>query len=85
MVLTHNANRLKSTPASWADFWDIKKLPGKCGLRKDAKYIPEFTLMADDMVPKDVHGVPATREDQDCTLEKLDEIKSSIRWWETGA
>ncbi|WP_215201953.1 extracellular solute-binding protein, partial [Escherichia coli] len=33
-VLAYNADKLKSAPTSWADFWDIKKFPGKRGLRK---------------------------------------------------
>ena len=37
-VLAYNADKLKSAPTSWADFWDIKKFPGKRGLRKGAKY-----------------------------------------------
>ena len=41
-VLAYNADKLKSAPTSWADFWDIKKFPGKRGLRKGAKYTPRI-------------------------------------------
>ena len=84
-VLAYNADKLKSAPTSWADFWDIKKFPGKRGLRKGAKYTLEFALMADGVAPKDVYGVLATKEGQDRAFKKLDEIKSSIQWWEAGA
>ncbi len=80
-VLAYNADKLKSAPTSWADFWDIKKFPGKRGLRKGAKYTLEFALMADGVAPKDVYGVLATKEGQDRAFKKLDEIKSSIQWW----
>ena len=41
--------------------------------------------MADGVAPKDVYGVLATKEGQDRAFKKLDEIKSSIQWWEAGA
>ncbi|MCY1355840.1 Bacterial extracellular solute-binding protein [compost metagenome] len=84
-VLAYNADKLKTAPASWADFWDTKQFPGKRGLRKGAKYTLEFALMADGVAPKDVYGVLATKEGQDRAFKKLDEIKPSIQWWEAGA
>ncbi|WP_437880221.1 ABC transporter substrate-binding protein [Pseudomonas sp. LRF_L74] len=84
-VLAYNADKLKSAPATWADFWDTKKFPGKRGLRKGAKYTLEFALMADGVAPKDVYSILATKDGQDRAFKKLDEIKSSIQWWEAGA
>lgn len=84
-VLAYNADKLKSAPASWADFWDVKKFPGKRGLRKGAKYTLEFALMADGVAPKDVYTVLATKEGQDRAFKKLDAIKPQIQWWEAGA
>ena len=55
-VLAYNADKLKSAPTSWADFWDTQKFPGKRGLRKGAKYTLEFALMADGVAPKDVYN-----------------------------
>jgi len=37
-VIAYNADKIKGEPKSWADFWDVKKFPGKRGLRKGAKY-----------------------------------------------
>ncbi|WP_448678897.1 ABC transporter substrate-binding protein [Pseudomonas nicosulfuronedens] len=84
-VLAYNADKLKTAPTSWADFWDTKQFPGKRGLRKGAKYTLEFALMADGVAPKDVYKVLATKEGQDRAFKKLDEIKPSIQWWEAGA
>nr|WP_294975657.1 ABC transporter substrate-binding protein [uncultured Pseudomonas sp.] len=84
-VLAYNADKLKTAPTSWADFWDTKKFPGKRGLRKGAKYTLEFALMADGVAPKDVYKVLATKEGQDRAFKKLDQIKPSIQWWEAGA
>lgn len=84
-VLAYNADKLKTSPTGWADFWDLEKFPGKRGLRKGAMYTLEFALMADGVAPKEVYKVLATREGQDRAFRKLDQIKPSIQWWEAGA
>ncbi|WP_066452981.1 ABC transporter substrate-binding protein [Castellaniella caeni] len=84
-VLAYNGDALKTAPTSWADFWDVKKFPGKRGLRKGAHYNLEFALMADGVAPKDVYTVLATPEGVDRAFKKLDELKPNIQWWEAGA
>ena len=84
-VLAYNADKLKSAPASWADFWDTEKFPGKRGLRKGAKYTLEFALMADGVRVKDVYKVLATKDGQNRAFRKLDQLKPHIQWWEAGA
>ncbi|MGE8406682.1 MAG: ABC transporter substrate-binding protein [Pseudomonas sp.] len=84
-VMAYNADKLKTAPTSWKDFWDTKTFPGKRGLRKGAKYTLEFALMADGVAPKEVYKVLGTKEGQDRAFKKLDELKPSIQWWEAGA
>jgi putative spermidine/putrescine transport system substrate-binding protein len=84
-TLAYNADKLKSAPTSWADFWNVKKYPGKRGLHKEAKYNLEFALMADGVAPKDVYKVLATPKGVDRAFKKLDELKPYIQWWEAGA
>lgn len=84
-VLSYNADKLASAPSGWVDFWDLKKFPGKRGLRKTAKFSLEFALMADGVPPSQVYQVLATKAGQDRAFAKLDQIKSSIQWWEAGA
>jgi putative spermidine/putrescine transport system substrate-binding protein len=84
-VMAYNADKLKVGPRTWADFWDVKKFPGKRGMRKGARYNLEFALMADGVAPKDVYKVLATKEGQDRAFKKLDELKPNIQWWEAGA
>lgn len=84
-VLAYNADKLATAPTGWADFWDLKKYPGKRGLRKTAKFSLEFALMADGVAPADVYKVLASKAGQDRAFAKLDEIKPSIQWWEAGA
>ncbi|MBI3900320.1 MAG: ABC transporter substrate-binding protein [Gammaproteobacteria bacterium] len=84
-VLAYNADKLKHTPTTWADFWDVKKIPGKRGMRKGARYNLEFALMADGVPAPDVYKVLSTPEGVDRAFRKLSELKPSIQWWEAGS
>ncbi|MGL5184426.1 ABC transporter substrate-binding protein, partial [Herbaspirillum huttiense] len=84
-VLAYNADKLKTAPTGWADFWDTKKYPGKRGMKKSAQYNLEFALMADGVPTKDVYKVLATKEGVDRAFKKLDQLKPNIQWWDAGA
>ena len=84
-VMAYNADKLKTPPVSWADFWDVKKFPGKRGMRKGARYNLEFALMADGVKTADVYKVLSTKEGAERAFKKLTELKPSIQWWEAGA
>jgi putative spermidine/putrescine transport system substrate-binding protein len=84
-VMAYNGDKLKDGPKTWADFWDVKKYPGKRGMRKGARYNLEFALMADGVKPGDVYKVLATKEGAERAFKKLGELKPSIQWWEAGA
>lgn len=84
-VLAYNGDKLKTAPTQWADFWDVKKFPGKRGMRKGARYNLEFALMADGVKPADVYKVLATKEGADRAFRKMTELKPNIQWWEAGA
>ncbi|WP_050570261.1 ABC transporter substrate-binding protein [Dickeya dadantii] len=84
-VLTYNANKLQQAPKSWADFWDVKNFPGKRALRKSAKFTLEIALLADGVKREEVYSVLATPAGVDRAFKKLDQIKSNIQWWESGA
>ncbi|MGG1949266.1 ABC transporter substrate-binding protein [Trinickia sp. NRRL B-1857] len=84
-AIAYNADKLKTAPTGWVDFWDVKKFPGKRALRKGARGNLEFALMADGVAPKDVYKVLATKAGQDRAFKKLDELKPNIQWWEAGA
>jgi putative spermidine/putrescine transport system substrate-binding protein len=85
MALAYDADRVKSAPRTWADLWDLKRYPGKRGLRRSAKYTLEIALLADGVEPRDVYHVLATRPGVDRAFKKLDQIKSHIVWWEAAA
>jgi len=84
-VLAYNGDKLKQAPSSWADFWDVKKYPGKRAMRKGARYNLEFALMADGVKPAEVYKVLATKEGADRAFRKMGELKPQIQWWEAGA
>ncbi|MDE1948521.1 MAG: ABC transporter substrate-binding protein [Burkholderiales bacterium] len=84
-VLAYNGDKLKTAPTSWADFWDVKKFPGKRAMRKGARYNLEFALMADGVKEADVYKVLATPAGADRAFKKLGELKPYIQWWEAGA
>ncbi|MGL5010112.1 MAG: ABC transporter substrate-binding protein, partial [Paracoccaceae bacterium] len=72
-------------PTTAADFFDLEKFPGKRGIRKGAKAVLEFALMADGVPAAEVYDVLGTPEGVDRALAKLDTIKSEVVWWEAGA
>ena len=85
MAIAYNGDNVARAPQGWNDFWDVQTFPGKRGLRKGAKYTLEFALMADGVRPSQVYSLLATEEGVQRAFKKLDEIKDSIQWWESGA
>lgn len=85
-IYAYDKTKIKGdAPKTMADFFDLKKWPGKRGLRKGAKVNLEFALMADGVPAKDVYKVMATKEGIDRAFKKLDTIKGSVVWWTAGA
>ncbi|MGO6831172.1 ABC transporter substrate-binding protein [Rhizobium ruizarguesonis] len=84
-AIAYDGAKLAEGPKSWADFWDVKKFPGKRALRKSAKYTLEFALLADGVAKDDVYDVLATPEGVDRAFKKLDELRPNLVWWEAGA
>jgi putative spermidine/putrescine transport system substrate-binding protein len=85
-VLAYNKGKFGGAPPqSWADFWDVKKFPGKRGMRKTPKYALEAALMADGVKPDQVYKVMSTPAGIDRAFKKLDELKPNILWWASVA
>lgn len=86
IVLAYDAAKFPNGgPTSWADFWDLKKFPGKRSLRKGPKLTLEAALIADGVPIADVYKTLGTPAGVDRAFKKLDQIKSAIVWWEAGA
>lgn len=86
VAIAYDGNKLTDVkPESWADFWDVQKIPGKRALRKSAKYALEAALMADGVAVDELYDVLATPEGVDRAFAKLDELRPNLVWWEAGA
>jgi len=85
IVMAYNKEALPNGPKNWADFWNVKDIPGKRALRKVAQGNLEYALMADGVAPEDVYPMLETSAGVDRAFAKLDEIKDHIVWWEAGA
>ena len=72
-------------PSTLADFFDVKKFPGKRGLRKSPKVNMEWALLADGVSRDDVYELLGTKAGQDRAFAKLDTIKGDVLWWSAGA
>jgi putative spermidine/putrescine transport system substrate-binding protein len=83
-VIAYDGDRIKDGPTTVADFFDVKKFPGKRGLWKNPSSTLELALMGDGVAAKDVYDVLSTPEGIDRAFKKLDSIKKDIVWWEAG-
>jgi len=84
-VFAYDANAIKDGPKNWADFWNVKKWPGKRGMRRGSKMTLEVALLADGVAPADIYKVLSTKEGVNRAFKKLDELKPHILWWKAGA
>src|SRR3954447_15329115 len=73
-------------PQSWADFWDVKKFPGKRSYRKGVAGALEPALMADGVPPEKVYEVLAAPGGIERAIKKIKELKPHVAvWWSSGA
>ncbi len=84
-IFAYDKSKLPNGPTTIADFFDLKKFPGKRGLRKTPKANLEMALAADGVPADKIYEVLATPEGVERAFAKLDTIKDSVVWWEAGA
>ncbi|BCH12553.1 ABC transporter substrate-binding protein (plasmid) [Mesorhizobium sp. 131-3-5] len=81
IVLSYNSDKTGGkTPKSWADFFDLKKFPGKRGVNNLAQPLITMALLADGVPAKNI--VPF---DYDRAFKKLDSIKSELIFFDSGS
>ena len=80
--LVYNKDKYKGDkPASWADFWDVKKFPGRRCMPAWPRFVFEAALMADGVDKSKLYPL-----DMERALKKIKEIKPHIvKWWTTSA
>jgi putative spermidine/putrescine transport system substrate-binding protein len=73
-------------PQSWADFWDVKKFPGKRSYRKSVAGALEPALMADGVPAEKVYEVLSAPGGIERAIKKIKELKPHVAvWWSSGA
>lgn len=72
-------------PTKLDDFFDLKKFPGKRGMKKEAPVNMEWALLADGVPPEKIYQTLSTPAGVDRAFKKLDTIKPQIVWWTAGA
>lgn len=83
-VLAWDASKVEH-PLTWADFWDVAKVPGKRGLRWGPRGTLELALLADGVAPADIYKTLATKAGVDRAFRKLDQLRPYLVWWKTDA
>ena len=73
-------------PKSWADFWDVKKFPGKRSYRKGVAGALEPALMADGVPADKVYEVQSAPGGIERAIKKIKELMPNISVrWSSGA
>jgi putative spermidine/putrescine transport system substrate-binding protein len=64
-------------PSNWAEFFDVKKFPGKRGLYNSPRDTFEAALLSDGVRKENLYPLDADR-----ALKRLGQIKDQIVWWD---
>lgn len=85
-VMVYNGASLGDNgPKTWADFWDVKKFPGKRGFYNAPNETIELALLADGVSSADLTKVLTSPGGVDRAFKKLDELKPHIQWWNSAS
>ncbi|RUX80186.1 extracellular solute-binding protein, partial [Mesorhizobium sp. M2A.F.Ca.ET.040.01.1.1] len=79
-VLAYDSKKLSTAPASWADFFDLEKFPGKRTMCKWIQGQLEAVLLADGVKAEDIYPL-----DVDRAFKKLEPLLPNLIFWESGA
>ena len=69
-------------PQTIADFFDIKRFPGKRGLRKQPSAILEWALITEGVPINQIYDLLSTDRGMRLAFRRLDSIRDHIIWWE---
>ncbi len=72
-------------PTTIADFFNVKKFPGKRGIHTWPQALIEMALLADGVSIKEVYNVMSTDAGIDQAFSMLDKIKDHAVFWSSGA
>ncbi len=69
-------------PQTIADFFNIKRFPGKRGLRKQPSAILEWALMAEGVPINQIYDLLSTDRGMRLAFRRLHSIRDHIVWWD---
>jgi len=72
-------------PSTVADFFNVKKFPGKRGVHTWATALVQMALMADGVDIEDVYRVLGTQKGQNRAFNTLNKIKKNVVFWSAGS
>ena len=72
-------------PTTVADFFNVKKFPGKRGVHTWATGLVQMALMADGVDKEDVYRVLGTQKGQNRAFNTLNKIKNNVEFWSAGS
>lgn len=79
-VLTWDREKLGDVTPTWADFFDVERIPGKRTLYKWMNGAVEAALLADGVPPDQLYPL-----DLDRAFDKIESIKDHLLFWGSGA
>lgn len=85
VVAYDKAKMGNNAPTRLEDFFDLKKFPGKRGMKKEPGVNMEWALLADGVPVDKIYATLSTPAGVERAFKKLDTIKSQIVWWAAGA
>lgn len=83
-VVSYNSRKLKTPPRRLEDFFDIKKYPGRRGLRRSPQGNLEWALVADGVPRDQVYQVLSTDQGIERAFDVLNQLKPYVEWWREG-
>ncbi len=84
-VFAYNDNAFPNEkPSSVADFFNVEKFPGPRAVRREARGLLEWALLADGVAPSDIYSTLSTPEGLERAFGVAESIKSNIVWWSAG-
>jgi putative spermidine/putrescine transport system substrate-binding protein len=79
-VLVYNKSKVPEAPKGWADFWDLRKFPGRRLLRRDALTSLDAALMSLGRTKENLYPI-----DVRAALARIREIRRELLFWTSGS
>jgi putative spermidine/putrescine transport system substrate-binding protein len=80
------AFRNRQAPATWADFFDPQRFPGRRTIYNRPQTVLEAALIGDGVAPDQVYATLDTPQGKDRAFAVLARVKPHVaQWWSSGA